>query len=83
MKVYLDVIALAHLKTGGKKKKVFALRHIATGLYFHKTVKNYYGPENNYYTASWPMFRRSRGGFSYFLENFEKPEEWEVEEFDV
>lgn len=83
MKVYLDNIALANRKTGGRAKKVFALRHKPTGLYFHKTTKHHYGAENNYYTAPWPMMRRTRGAFSFFLENFIAPEEWEVEEFNV
>lgn len=83
MMVYLDTIALANRKTGNKAKKVYALRHKESGVYFHKTVKNYYGAESNYYTATWPMFRRSRGAFAYFLENFAAPEEWEVEEFNV
>ena len=83
MKVYLDTVALANYKSGNKAKKVFALRHIPSGLYFHSRTKRVYGVENNYYTAPYPMFRRTRGAFGYYFENFEHPEEWEVEEFNV
>lgn len=78
-----DVVALANVKTGNKQRKVFALRHVPTGLYFHSRVRKSYWNENNYYVAPYPMYRRVRSAFSFWLENFEKPEDWIIEECGV
>jgi len=85
MKHFPDVIALAHRKSGRKYGKAYALKHIPTGLYFHKSVQKHWNPEDNYYVAPYPMYRRTKGAFAYFLAEFLNPEEWAVEvlEFEV
>lgn len=78
-----DVVALANVKKGSPERKVFALRHKPTGLFFHAAVKRHWNRESDYYVAPYPMYRRSRSGFSYWLENFEKPEDWEIVESEA
>lgn len=83
--MYYDEIALANRKTSKRKStKLYALRHKPTGLYFHSKVKNYsWDSDGNYYTAPYPMLRKQKGAFSFWISNMKNPEEWEVVEKEV
>lgn len=82
--MYYDEVALANRKGGRSKSKIYALRHIPTGLYFHSKVKKYsWESEGNYYTAPYPMFRRSKSAFSFWLNNFANPQDWQLVEEEV
>lgn len=81
--MFYDTVALNNRKNGRTEKKVFALKHIPTGLYFHSRVRKAWRTENNYYVAPYPMYRRAKSAFAYWLDNFEHPEDWTIEEGGV
>ena len=74
---FIDDEALANLRSGTKSTKFYALRHKASGLYFHKSTKRYGGP---FFTASWPMMRQ-KSAWTTWLKDFGRPADWELVEY--
>lgn len=70
----IDVQALNDVRKGPNSKKFYALRHKATGLFFHRSAARY---GNMFYTATWPMARQ-KGVWTNWMKEFQNPQDWEL-----